>query len=103
MIEQGYGRIVNVSSGVAAAPAAIPGLNAYAASKAVQEAHTLGLAAELAGTGVTVNVVRPGPVDTAMPAWILAQPPAQISDRLHDRFVAYPTRVSWPPLTSQPE
>jgi hypothetical protein len=23
-----------------------------------------------------------------MPAWILAQPPAQISDRLHDRFVA---------------
>ena len=32
MIEQGYGRIVNVSSGIAAAPGAIPGLNAYAAS-----------------------------------------------------------------------
>jgi NAD(P)-dependent dehydrogenase (short-subunit alcohol dehydrogenase family) len=75
MIKQGYGRIVNVSSGVAAAPGAMPGLNAYAASKAALEAHTLGLAAELAGTGVTVNIVRPGPVDTAMPAWILAQPP----------------------------
>ena len=42
----------------------------------------------LAGTGVTVNIVRPGPVDTAMPAWILAQPPAQIGAGLHDRFVA---------------
>lgn len=37
---------------------------------------------------VTVNIVRPGPVDTAMPAWILAQPPAQIGAGLHDRFVA---------------
>ena len=88
MIKQGYGRIVNVSSGIAAAPGAIPGLNAYAASKAALEAHTLGLAAELTGTGVTVNIVRPGPVDTAMPAWILAQPPAQIGAGLHDRFVA---------------
>ncbi len=87
MIKQGYGRIVNVSSAIAAAPGAIPGLNAYAASKAALEAHTLGLA-ELTGTGVTVNIVRPGPVDTAMPAWILAQPPAQIGAGLHDRFAA---------------
>jgi NAD(P)-dependent dehydrogenase (short-subunit alcohol dehydrogenase family) len=88
MIKQGYGRIVNVSSAIAAAPGAMQGLNAYAASKAALEAHTLGLAAELAGTGVTVNIVRPGPVDTAMPAWILAQPPTQIGAGLHDRFVA---------------
>jgi NAD(P)-dependent dehydrogenase (short-subunit alcohol dehydrogenase family) len=88
MIKQGYGRIVNLSSAIAAAPGATPGLNAYAASKAALEAHTLGLAAELTGTGVTVNVVRPGPVDTAMPAWILAQPPAQIGAGLHDRFAA---------------
>ena len=79
MIEQGYGRIVNVSSGIAADPGASPGLNAYAASKAALEAHTLGLAAELAGTGVTVNIVRPGPVDTAMPG--LDPGPATRPDR----------------------
>ena len=63
------------------------GINAYAASKAALEAHTLNLAAELAGTGVTVNVLRPGMVDTAMPAWIRAQPPEQIGAALHDRFM----------------
>ena len=87
MLKRGWGRIVNISSGIAAAPAAMVGMNAYAASKAALEAHTLNLAAELAGTGVTVNVLRPGTVDTAMPAWIRAQPPAQIGAALHDRFM----------------
>lgn len=32
--------------------------------------------------------MRSGPVDTAMPAWILDQPSAQIGAELHDRFVA---------------
>ena len=63
------------------------GMNAYAASKAALEAHSLNLAAELAGTGVTVNILRPGTVDTAMPAWIRAQPPEQIGAALHERFV----------------
>jgi NAD(P)-dependent dehydrogenase (short-subunit alcohol dehydrogenase family) len=87
MLKRGWGRIVNISSGIAAAPAGMVGMNAYAASKAALEAHTLNLAAELAGTGVTVNVLRPGTVDTAMPAWIRAQPPAQIGAALHDRFM----------------
>lgn len=87
MVKRGWGRIVNVSSGIAAAPGAMAGMNAYAASKAALEAHTLNLAAELAGTGVTVNVLRPGMVDTAMPAWIRGQPPAEIGEALHDRFM----------------
>jgi len=61
--------------------------NAYATSKAALEAHTLNLAAELAGTGVTVNVFRPGAVDTAMQAFIRGQDPEQIGAVLHQRFV----------------
>jgi NAD(P)-dependent dehydrogenase (short-subunit alcohol dehydrogenase family) len=60
MIEAGWGRIVNVSSGIVANPAALIGGNAYAATKGALEAHTLNLAAELNGTGVTANVYRPG-------------------------------------------
>ena len=87
MVKHGWGRIINVSSAIAAAPSAMIGMNAYAASKAALEAHSLNLAAELAGTGVTVNILRPGTVDTAMPAWIRAQPPEQIGAALHERFV----------------
>jgi NAD(P)-dependent dehydrogenase (short-subunit alcohol dehydrogenase family) len=86
MLERGFGRIVNVSSGVAAHPAAMIGGNAYAATKAALEAHTLNLAAELTGSGVTVNVFRPGTVDTTMQAWIRGQPPERIGAALHARF-----------------
>lgn len=87
MIEAGWGRIVNVSSGIAANPAGMVRANAYATSKAALEAHTLNLAAELAGTGVSANVFRPGGVDTAMQAWIRGQDPIRIGEDLHGRFV----------------
>jgi NAD(P)-dependent dehydrogenase (short-subunit alcohol dehydrogenase family) len=89
MVKRGWGRIINLSSGIAAAPgaSATVGMNAYATSKTALEAHTLNLAAELTGTGVTVNVLRPGMVDTAMPAWIRAQSPAQVGPALHERFM----------------
>jgi NAD(P)-dependent dehydrogenase (short-subunit alcohol dehydrogenase family) len=86
MVEVGWGRIVNISSGVAANPGFMIGGSAYAATKAALEASTRNLAAELAGTGVTVNVYRPGGVDTAMQAWIRSQDPARIGHALHERF-----------------
>lgn len=88
MIATGWGRIVNISSGIAATPAAMPGMTVYSASKAALEAHTLNLAAELAGSGVTANVYRPGAVDTAMQRWIREQPAEQIGAALRDRFAA---------------
>jgi NAD(P)-dependent dehydrogenase (short-subunit alcohol dehydrogenase family) len=86
MLERRWGRVVNVSSGIVATPAAMVGANAYAATKAAIEAHTVNLAAELAGTGVTVNAYRPGSVDTAMQAWIRDRDPDAIGRALHDRF-----------------
>lgn len=88
MLERGWGRIANISSGIVASPAAMIRANAYATTKAALEAHSLNLAAELAGTGVTVNVYRPGGVDTSMQAFIRGQDPELIGERLHRRFVA---------------
>jgi len=66
MLERQWGRVVNVSSGIVEEPGMMIRANAYVTSKAALEAHTLNLAAELADSGVTVNVFRPGSVDTAM-------------------------------------
>lgn len=86
MLEAGWGRVVNVSSAIAAGPAGMIRGNAYAATKAALEAHTVNLAAELHGTGVTVNAYRPGGVDTAMQAWIRRQDPGRVGAALHERF-----------------
>jgi NAD(P)-dependent dehydrogenase (short-subunit alcohol dehydrogenase family) len=86
MLEVGWGRVVNVSSAIAANPAGMIRGNAYATTKAALEAHTVNLAAELRGTGVTVNAYRPGGVDTAMQAWIRQQNPERIGAGLHERF-----------------
>ncbi|HEY6492499.1 MAG TPA: SDR family oxidoreductase [Trebonia sp.] len=86
MLEAGWGRIVNLSSAIVANPAGMIRGNAYATTKAALEAHTVNLAAELRGTGVTVNAYRPGGVDTAMQAWIRGQDPDRIGSGLHERF-----------------
>ncbi|MEV6286186.1 SDR family oxidoreductase [Kribbella sp. NPDC051770] len=87
MLSAGWGRIVNVSSGVVANPASLIGGNAYVATKAALEAHTLNLAAELSGTGVTVNVYRPGTVDTAMQAGIRSEGGGRLDAATHERFL----------------
>jgi SDR family mycofactocin-dependent oxidoreductase len=58
MIEAGAGRLVAVSS--AAALRAMPQLAAYSAAKGAVVSYVRALAADLAGTGVTANVVCPG-------------------------------------------
>ena len=68
MLDQGYGRIVNVTSHAAGIP--IAGSSAYCASKSGLDMFTRTLALELAGKRVTVNGFIPGMVDTEMQAEI---------------------------------
>jgi len=66
MRERGFGRVVNVSSGLGQLAEMGGGWPAYRSSKAALNALTRVLAAELAGTNVLVNSVDPGWVRTDM-------------------------------------
>jgi NAD(P)-dependent dehydrogenase (short-subunit alcohol dehydrogenase family)/enamine deaminase RidA (YjgF/YER057c/UK114 family) len=71
MLERQWGRVVNVAS-----TSGLSGgkyLAAYSASKHALVGLTRSVAAEVAGSGVTVNAVCPGFVDTEMTAETLAR------------------------------
>lgn len=68
MIEEGAGRIINVSSGAARATSATPGWSAYGAAKAGLDHFTRILAVEVAPHGIRVNSMYPGITDTRMQA-----------------------------------
>jgi NAD(P)-dependent dehydrogenase (short-subunit alcohol dehydrogenase family) len=58
MLKQHWGRIINVTTSLDTMYRA--GIQPYGGSKAANEAHLLALSQELAGTGVTANVLVPG-------------------------------------------
>jgi NAD(P)-dependent dehydrogenase (short-subunit alcohol dehydrogenase family) len=74
-LQQNYGRIISISS--SAGKMGSPNLTAYSAAKGAIIAFTKALARELAKTGITVNSVAPGAVNTPMQA------------RLSEEFRAY--------------
>lgn len=78
MAERRYGRIVNVASD--AARAGSSGEAVYAACKAGLVALSKTLAREHARQGITVNVVCPGPTETALLAGVVegARDPAKL-------------------------
>jgi 3-oxoacyl-[acyl-carrier protein] reductase len=63
MVEAGWGRIVNVTS---LTTLGIAERTPYAGAKAALETATRIWAGELASSGITVNAVSPGPIETEM-------------------------------------
>jgi 3-oxoacyl-[acyl-carrier protein] reductase len=62
MVERGFGRIINVSSGIKDSPH----LDAYSLTKAAVDKYTRDLAVELNGSGVLANMLDPGWLVTDM-------------------------------------
>jgi NAD(P)-dependent dehydrogenase (short-subunit alcohol dehydrogenase family) len=62
MQQRGYGRIINLTSGIKD----VPNLSPYSVSKAAVDKYTRDLAAELRGTNVLANTLDPGWLRTDM-------------------------------------
>jgi NAD(P)-dependent dehydrogenase (short-subunit alcohol dehydrogenase family) len=90
MLSRGWGRIVNVSSG--SARGTVAGWSAYSAAKAGVEAMTSVAAREVADSGVRINSIRPGIVDTELQVEIRASSEEQFTRDNVERYRSYPER-----------
>jgi 3-oxoacyl-[acyl-carrier protein] reductase len=82
---QGYGKIIQLSGGGATSP--MPRLSAYAASKAAVVRFAETLAEELRGTGIDVNCIAPGPLNTRMLDEVLQAGPENVGSAFYEQSV----------------
>lgn len=80
---QGYGKIIQLSGGGATNP--MPRVSAYAVSKAAIVRFAETLAEEVRGTGVDVNAIAPGALNTRMLDEILEAGPEKIGKVFYER------------------
>lgn len=92
MVERGYGRVVNVSS--IAGKEGNPMDAAYSASKAAVISLTKSIGKDLAGTGVIVNCVTPGPTETAMIAEMADDRREYVRSRIPLGRLAQPSEIA---------
>lgn len=92
MIAQKYGRIINVSSvwGIAGASCEV----LYSTAKGGVNAFTKALAKELAPSGITVNAVAPGPVNTSMMSGFTAADKEAIAEEIPAGRFALPEEIA---------
>ena len=83
MRRQGAGKIVTLSGGGATAP--LPRISAYAASKAAVVRFTETLAKEVEDTGIDVNAVAPGALNTRLLDEILEAGPERVGAPFYER------------------
>jgi NAD(P)-dependent dehydrogenase (short-subunit alcohol dehydrogenase family) len=79
----GYGKIVQLSGGGATSP--LPRLSAYAASKAAVVRFAETLAEELRGTGIDVNAIAPGALNTRLLDEVLEAGPERVGESFYER------------------
>lgn len=80
-----YGKIVQLSGGGATAP--LPGISAYAASKAAVVRFAETLAEETRGSGIDVNSIAPGPLNTRLLDEILEAGPEKVGRDFYEKSV----------------
>ena len=80
---RGYGKVVQLSGGGATGP--LPGLSAYAASKAAVVRFAETLAEELREHRVDVNAIAPGPLNTRMLDEVLSAGPERVGEPFYRR------------------
>ncbi len=84
--KNGHGKIINLSGGGATAP--LPRISAYAASKAAVVRFTETIAEELKDTGVEVNCVAPGALNTRLLDEVLEAGPEKVGKTFYERSLA---------------
>jgi NAD(P)-dependent dehydrogenase (short-subunit alcohol dehydrogenase family) len=82
---QGYGKVIQISGGGATNP--LPRISAYAVSKAAIVRYAETLAEEVRGTGIDVNCIAPGALNTRMLDEILEAGPEKVGQAFYERSV----------------
>ena len=82
---QGYGKVIQLSGGGATNP--LPRISAYAVSKAAIVRYAETLAEEVRGTGIDVNCIAPGALNTRMLDEILQAGPDKVGKAFYERSV----------------